>query len=86
MIKSRLCATLLSLQAADRRLKTEFKVCRDLVEMNALVWRDESLGLEWASLRSRAIQGKAAESASLLHLRLCGKPTGCHAKRYLEGA
>ena len=46
MIKSRLGATPVVMQLPIGA-ETEFKGVVDLVEMNALVWRDESLGAQW---------------------------------------
>ncbi|MGQ3279566.1 MAG: elongation factor G, partial [Shinella sp.] len=46
MIKSRLGAIPVVMQLPIGA-ETEFKGVIDLVEMNALVWRDESLGAQW---------------------------------------
>ncbi|KAF1862702.1 hypothetical protein Lal_00014468, partial [Lupinus albus] len=46
MIKTRLGATAVVMQLPIGA-ETEFKGVVDLIEMNALVWRDESLGAQW---------------------------------------
>jgi hypothetical protein len=46
MIKTRLGATAVVMQLPIGA-ETEFKGVIDLIEMNALVWRDESLGAQW---------------------------------------
>jgi len=46
MIKSRLGATAVAVQLPIGA-ENEFKGVVDLIEMNALVWRDESLGAQW---------------------------------------
>lgn len=46
MIKTRLGATAVVMQLPIGA-ETEFKGVIDLVEMNALIWRDESLGAQW---------------------------------------
>jgi elongation factor G len=46
MIKTRLGATAVVCQLPIGA-ETEFKGVVDLIEMNALVWRDESLGAQW---------------------------------------
>ncbi len=46
MIKTRLGATAVVMQLPIGA-ETEFKGVIDLIEMNALIWRDESLGAQW---------------------------------------
>jgi elongation factor G len=46
MIKSRLGAIAVVMQLPIGA-ETEFKGVIDLIEMNALIWRDESLGAQW---------------------------------------
>ncbi|MBX3597250.1 MAG: elongation factor G [Rhizobiaceae bacterium] len=59
MIKSRLGATAVAMQLPIGA-ESEFKGVVDLIEMNALVWRDEALGAQWdvveipADLKSKA--------------------------------
>ena len=61
MIKSRLGATAVAVQLPIGA-ESEFKGVVDLIEMNALVWRDESLGAAWDIVEIPAdLQAKAEE-------------------------
>jgi elongation factor G len=66
MIKSRLGATPVVMQLPIGA-ETEFAGVVDLIEMKALVWRDESLGAQWDVVEIPAdLKDKAEEYRELL--------------------
>ena len=84
MIKSRLGATAVVMQLPIGA-ETEFKGVVDLVEMNALVWRDESLGAQWDIVEiPDDLKEKAAEFRELL-IETCVEADEAAMERYLEG-
>jgi elongation factor G len=84
MIKSRLGATPVVMQLPIGA-ETEFKGVVDLIEMNALVWRDESLGAQWDVVEIPAdLKEKAEEYRELLIETVVEVDEGAM-ERYLEG-
>ncbi|AKI00933.1 translation elongation factor EF-G [Hoeflea sp. IMCC20628] len=84
MIKSRLGATAVVMQLPIGA-ETEFKGVVDLVEMNALVWRDESLGAQWDIVEiPDDLKERAAEYRELL-IETAVEADEAAMERYLEG-
>ncbi|WP_422369876.1 elongation factor G [Hoeflea sp.] len=84
MVKSRLGATPVVMQLPIGA-ETEFKGVVDLIEMNALVWRDESLGAQWDIVEIPAdLKEKAEEYRELLIETVVEVDEGAM-ERYLEG-
>ncbi|WP_417672476.1 elongation factor G [Roseibium sp.] len=84
MIKSRLGATPVVMQLPIGA-ETEFVGVVDLIEMNALVWRDESLGAQWDVVEiPDDLKEKAAEYRELL-IETAVEADEAAMERYLEG-
>jgi elongation factor G len=84
MVKSRLGAIPVVMQLPIGA-ETEFKGVVDLIEMNALVWRDESLGAQWDIVEIPAdLKEKAEEYRELLIETVVEADEGAM-ERYLEG-
>ena len=84
MIKSRLGATPVVMQLPIGA-ETEFAGVVDLIEMNALVWRDESLGAQWDVVEiPDDLKEKAAEYRELL-IETAVEADEAAMERYLEG-
>ncbi|WP_367714666.1 elongation factor G [Nitratireductor sp. GISD-1A_MAKvit] len=84
MIKSRLGATPLAIQLPIGA-ENDFKGVVDLIEMKALVWRDESLGAQWDIVEIPAdLQAKAEEYRELMIETAVEIDEGAM-ERYLEG-
>ncbi|MEQ8481166.1 MAG: elongation factor G [Hoeflea sp.] len=84
MVKSRLGATPVVMQLPIGA-ESEFKGVVDLIEMNALVWRDESLGAQWDIVEIPAdLKEKAEEYRELLIETVVEVDEGAM-ERYLEG-
>ncbi|WP_339766029.1 elongation factor G [uncultured Hoeflea sp.] len=84
MIKSRLGATPVVMQLPIGA-ETEFAGVVDLIEMNALVWRDESLGAQWDIVEiPDDLKEKAAEYRELL-IETAVEADEAAMERYLEG-
>jgi len=84
MIKSRLGATPVVMQLPIGA-EAEFKGVVDLIEMNALVWRDESLGAQWDVVEiPEDLKERAAEYRELL-IETVVEADEAAMERYLEG-
>ncbi|WP_420409188.1 elongation factor G [Hoeflea sp.] len=84
MVKSRLGATPVVMQLPIGA-ESDFKGVVDLIEMNALVWRDESLGAQWDIVEIPAdLKEKAEEYRELLIETVVEVDEGAM-ERYLEG-
>jgi elongation factor G len=84
MIKSRLGATPVVCQLPIGA-ETEFAGVIDLIEMNALVWRDESLGAQWDVVEiPEDMKAKAEEYRELL-IETVVEVDEAAMERYLEG-
>jgi elongation factor G len=84
MVKSRLGARAAVMQLPIGA-ENEFKGVVDLVEMNALVWRDESLGAAWDVVEIPAdLKDKAAEYRELL-IEVAVDADEAAMEAYLEG-
>ncbi|PHR21513.1 MAG: elongation factor G [Hoeflea sp.] len=84
MIKSRLGATPVVMQLPIGA-ETEFKGVVDLVEMNALVWRDESLGAQWDIVEIPDDLKEKAEEYRELLIETAVEADEAAMERYLEG-
>ncbi|CAN0652690.1 elongation factor G [Nitratireductor sp. OM-1] len=84
MIKSRLGATPLAIQLPIGA-ENDFQGVVDLIEMKAVVWRDESLGAQWDIVEIPAdLQAKAEEYRELMIETAVEIDEGAM-ERYLEG-
>ena len=84
MIKSRLGATPIVLQLPIGA-ENEFKGVVDLIEMNALIWRDESLGAQWDVVEIPAdLKDKAEEYREKL-IETAVEVDDAAMEAYLEG-
>jgi elongation factor G len=84
MIKSRLGATPVVMQLPIGA-ESDFKGVVDLIEMNAIVWRDESLGAQWDVVEIPAdLKDKAEEYRELL-IETVVEADEAAMERYLEG-
>ncbi|SOE18606.1 translation elongation factor 2 (EF-2/EF-G) [Hoeflea halophila] len=84
MIKTRLGATPVVMQLPIGA-ETEFKGVVDLIEMNALVWRDESLGAQWDIVEIPADLKEKAEEYRELLIETAVEADEAAMERYLEG-
>jgi elongation factor G len=84
MIKSRLGATAVVMQLPIGA-ETEFKGVIDLVEMNALIWRDESLGAQWDVVEIPADMKEKAEEYREKLIEAAVEADEAAMERYLEG-
>jgi elongation factor G len=84
MIKSRLGAIPVAMQLPIGA-ETEFKGVIDLIEMNALVWRDESLGAQWDVVEiPEDLKAKAEEYREKL-IEIAVEVDEAAMEAYLEG-
>ena len=84
MVKSRLGATAIVVQLPIGA-ETEFKGVVDLIEMNALVWRDESLGAAWDVVEiPDDLKARAAEFRDKM-IEIAVDVDDGATERYLEG-
>ena len=84
MVKSRLGATPVVMQLPIGA-ENEFKGVVDLIEMNALVWRDESLGAAWDVVEIPADLKDQAEEYREKLIEVAVEADEAAMERYLEG-
>jgi translation elongation factor EF-G len=84
MVKSRLGATAVVMQLPIGA-ESDFKGVIDLVEMNALVWRDESLGAQWDVVEIPADMKEKAEEYREKLIETVVEADEAAMERYLEG-
>ncbi|OCW56662.1 elongation factor G [Hoeflea olei] len=84
MIKSRLGAIPVVMQLPIGA-ESDFKGVVDLIEMNALVWRDESLGAQWDVVEIPADLKEKAEEYRELLIETVVEADEAAMERYLEG-
>ncbi len=84
MIKSRLGAIAVPVQLPIGA-ETEFKGVVDLIEMNALVWRDETLGAEWDVVEIPADLKEKAEQYREKMIEAAVEMDEAALEAYLEG-